>query len=444
MGQGAPWRQLNSGVREHAIPRAEVNADDRRRQSSWHVQPRGRGVHCQPNVAASHQRSGSSVSWRGSSRRARSGCTRERPDFAMTRSLPHVEALQTLAAADRLAVDSHGGSRGLHFRTAARLRRGRLPASTGEMLDAAGVQAFDCVRPRRWWFVGIHAGGRWLYGSSTYRTCRCSPPRHSAVETDPPRRGCTESSDQRLPHGGSTPMNSTISRPTPRERAGAPTHRRDQLPGGGMGPDHPMAWCHVIGTRTRVSYTRSPGTRSRAGPSRRSWSTFAEGWHRKLAPPVDCTPELILDRMSLPGAPMSHQMRKCASGHLGAGRDAGDRARDGGAQRLGLSHAFQGISSSSRKSSRTSLVTPEPPPSFVGIWRTASDACSRRSSSFPRRGPRLELGANPYFLTMLFRRFRRYELELAEFLRRPRGKTCNAFHNEVTGESHEFRYREFQ
>jgi SAM-dependent methyltransferase len=54
----------------------------------------------------------------------------------------------------------------------------------------------------------------------------------------------------------------------------------------------------------------------------------------------------------------------------------------------------------------------------------------------------LELGANPYFLTLLLERFRRFELELANFFGGS-GENAQQIRNEETGESHEFRYREF-
>jgi len=58
------------------------------------------------------------------------------------------------------------------------------------------------------------------------------------------------------------------------------------------------------------------------------------------------------------------------------------------------------------------------------------------------RGRVLELGANPYFLTMLLRRFRNFDLELANFFG-GNGESVQRIHDERTGESQEFRYREF-
>src|SRR6266404_2951664 len=52
----------------------------------------------------------------------------------------------------------------------------------------------------------------------------------------------------------------------------------------------------------------------------------------------------------------------------------------------------------------------------------------------------LELGANPYFFTMLLKRLRHYELELANFFG-GRGENEQTVRNSQTGETHEFRYR---
>jgi SAM-dependent methyltransferase len=57
-------------------------------------------------------------------------------------------------------------------------------------------------------------------------------------------------------------------------------------------------------------------------------------------------------------------------------------------------------------------------------------------------GQVLELGANPYFFTMMMKKFRRYELQLANFFG-GHGEKAQRVHNELTGETHEFAYREF-
>jgi len=90
-----------------------------------------------------------------------------------------------------------------------------------------------------------------------------------------------------------------------------------------------------------------------------------------------------------------------------------------------------------------SLVTPE----AAGELRGYLEDCFRRLLTTLELVPAdtgrvLELGANPYFLTMLLKRFRGYELELANFFGR-RGNNVQRVRNDVTGESHEFRYREF-
>lgn len=89
------------------------------------------------------------------------------------------------------------------------------------------------------------------------------------------------------------------------------------------------------------------------------------------------------------------------------------------------------------------LVTPE----AAGELRAYLEDCFRRLlvtlSLVPGgEGRVLELGANPYFFTMLLKRFRRYELELTNFFG-GRGENVQRLRNESTGESHEFRYREF-
>jgi SAM-dependent methyltransferase len=54
----------------------------------------------------------------------------------------------------------------------------------------------------------------------------------------------------------------------------------------------------------------------------------------------------------------------------------------------------------------------------------------------------LELGANPYFFTMLMKKRHRYELQLANFFG-GRGENVQRIDNQLTGEKHEFRYSEF-
>jgi SAM-dependent methyltransferase len=54
----------------------------------------------------------------------------------------------------------------------------------------------------------------------------------------------------------------------------------------------------------------------------------------------------------------------------------------------------------------------------------------------------LELGANPYFFTMMLKRVRCYELELANFFG-GRGENQQTVRNSQTGETHDFCYREF-
>lgn len=90
-----------------------------------------------------------------------------------------------------------------------------------------------------------------------------------------------------------------------------------------------------------------------------------------------------------------------------------------------------------------SLVNPE----VAAELRGYVEDCFRRLLTtldlVPAGGGRvLELGANPYFFTLLLKRFRGYELELANFFGRC-GEEVQHVVDERTGVRHEFRYREF-
>jgi len=203
-----------------------------------------------------------------------------------------VEALQTLAAADRLAVD--------HTEDPAVFISGRLHDyvavvflhTTGEMLDAAGVQALDAYVRAGGGFVGIHAAADALYGSSTYRNLvGALLLRHSAVETgtlpvEDAQNPATKDLPARWQH--TDEFYDFASNPRGSVRV---LLRIDETsyPGGGMGPDHPMAWCHVIGNG-RAFYTA-------LGHPIESWSEpmFLEHVRGGLRIatgllPVDCTP----------------------------------------------------------------------------------------------------------------------------------------------------------
>ena len=58
------------------------------------------------------------------------------------------------------------------------------------------------------------------------------------------------------------------------------------------------------------------------------------------------------------------------------------------------------------------------------------------------RGRVLELGANPYFLTLLLKRARAYELSLANFFGET-GERVETVMNGITGERHEFHSQQF-
>jgi SAM-dependent methyltransferase len=89
------------------------------------------------------------------------------------------------------------------------------------------------------------------------------------------------------------------------------------------------------------------------------------------------------------------------------------------------------------------VVTPE----AAAELRAYLDDCFRRLlttlSLVPRGDGRiLELGANPYFFTILLRRFRAYEVELANFFGGERNAVQRIV-NDLSGEAHEFEYTDF-
>ena len=86
-------------------------------------------------------------------------------------------------------------------------------------------------------------------------------------------------------------------------------------------------------------------------------------------------------------------------------------------------------------------------PEVAGELRGYLDDCFRRLLTTLELvpcgdGEVLELGANPYFFTMVMKKFRRYDLRLANFFG-GHGENTQRVHNDLTGETHEFAYREF-
>jgi SAM-dependent methyltransferase len=86
-------------------------------------------------------------------------------------------------------------------------------------------------------------------------------------------------------------------------------------------------------------------------------------------------------------------------------------------------------------------------PEAAGELRAYLEDCFRRLlttlSLVPRgKGRILELGANPYYFTMLLRRYRGYEVELANFFT-GQGEAVQRLVNGLTGEAHEFKYLDF-
>jgi len=93
-----------------------------------------------------------------------------------------------------------------------------------------------------------------------------------------------------------------------------------------------------------------------------------------------------------------------------------------------------------------SIVTPEATAELQGYIADSFDRFLLTLSGVPPGGEGerlLELGANPYFLTLLLKRFRRYELELANFFGPGPAAGVQVLVNAKYGERHEFRYAHF-
>lgn len=115
----------------------------------------------------------------------------------------------------------------------------------------------------------------------------------------------------------------------------------------------------------------------------------------------------------------------------------------GGNGRVWLSAALSPEAAKLKHELEHGLVTPEAAAELRGYL----DDCYRRLlttlSLVPRgKGRILELGANPYFFTLLLRRFRTFEVELANFFGGER-QAVQRLVNDVTLEAHEFRYSDF-
>ncbi len=89
------------------------------------------------------------------------------------------------------------------------------------------------------------------------------------------------------------------------------------------------------------------------------------------------------------------------------------------------------------------LVSPEVAPELRGYLEECFRRLLTTLDMIPNgEGRVLELGANPYFLTMALRRARKYQLELANFFG-GRGEKTQTITDDRTGERQEFRFREF-
>ena len=168
-----------------------------------------------------------------------------------------VAALRTLAAQDGIALH--------HTEDPAVFAAGRLRGyaavvflhTTGDMLDDAGVQALDGFVRAGGGFLGIHAAADALYGSSTYReVIGALFLSHPALQT-----GILVVEDDLNPATRQLPARWQHAdefydfRSNPRGNVRV-LLRVDETSyqGGGMGPDHPIAWCHSVG-KGRAFYT---------------------------------------------------------------------------------------------------------------------------------------------------------------------------------------------
>jgi SAM-dependent methyltransferase len=88
-----------------------------------------------------------------------------------------------------------------------------------------------------------------------------------------------------------------------------------------------------------------------------------------------------------------------------------------------------------------SIVTPEARNELLGYLEEAFHRFLITLGLVPRRGGRLlEIGANPYFLTLLLKKFRAYELSLTNYFDGASPKAVQTIVNERYGETHEMEY----
>jgi uncharacterized protein len=203
-----------------------------------------------------------------------------------------VETLRSIAAADGLAIDHREDPAVFTSDWLSRYAAVVFLHTTGDMLDAAGVEALAGYVRAGGGFVGIHAAADALYGSSTYRDLvgtlflRHPATQAGTLVVEDGTNASTRSLPVRWNHVDEFYDFASNPRGTARVLL-----RIDEASyqGGGMGSDHPIAWCHFIG-KGRVFYTA-------LGHPIESWSEplFIEhvGGGLRLAighVSVDCTP----------------------------------------------------------------------------------------------------------------------------------------------------------
>jgi len=168
-----------------------------------------------------------------------------------------VEAVTRIAAANRLSVDHTEDPTTFTSTRLSRYAAVVFLHTSGDMLDASGVQALDDYVRGGGGFFGAHAASDALYGSSTYRDLVGALfLTHPALQT-----GTLVVEDRSSPATQPLPARWQHTdefydfRSNPRGSVRV-LLRADEASyqGGGMGSDHPIAWCHVVG-KGRAFYT---------------------------------------------------------------------------------------------------------------------------------------------------------------------------------------------
>ena len=203
-----------------------------------------------------------------------------------------VDALATIAAANRLSIEHTEDPAVFNPSRLSRYAAVVFLHTTGDMLDSQGVDALAAYVRQGGGFLGIHAAADALYGSSTYRgLVGAQFLRHPALQpgtlvVEDASNAATAPLPARWQHVDEFYDFATNPRGTVRVllRVDESTYQ-----GGGMGSDHPIAWCHAVG-EGRSIYTA-------LGHPIESWSDPAFLAHVAGAlqiaaakVPADCTP----------------------------------------------------------------------------------------------------------------------------------------------------------